>query len=186
MVSHVEQLTRLLQHIRRATNLLGQLLAAVELLHQATTDIVLAVPLDLLGRSRVEHEADGELYISPVFCLPLSSLLLFPSTALTSSSTSLHSSVKPTYLVVLPHLARNIIPVLQFIHKPTTRIVQQQPTHTAERFRSEELDLCIGLLGVDETCRVHLDLFHVDAFGADRHGHLVAVACAVVAVGRGL
>jgi hypothetical protein len=46
--------------------------------------------------------------------------------------------------------------------------------------------LGVGFLGVHQTSRVHLDLLHVDPLRANQHSHLVAVARAVVSVGRWL
>lgn len=52
----------LLQLRGRETHLLCESLTAVELLHQATADVVLAVPLDFLRRLSVENESNGVLY----------------------------------------------------------------------------------------------------------------------------
>lgn len=52
-------------------------------------------------------------------------------------------------------------------------------------FGSQELGLRRGVLGVDQTSWVDLDLVHVDALGTDRHEHLVAVTGGVCAVGGG-
>lgn len=52
-------------------------------------------------------------------------------------------------------------------------------------FRSQELGLCCGVLGVDETGRVYLDLVHVDSVGANLHQHLVTVTSGVGTVGGG-
>lgn len=53
----------LLQLCGRDTNLLGQFLTVLEVLHQSTANVVLAVPLDLLGGSCVQDQADGELVL---------------------------------------------------------------------------------------------------------------------------
>lgn len=55
------RLTCLLQDILAAADLLCQVLAVAELLHQPSTDIVLAVPFDLLGGVAIEDQADWEL-----------------------------------------------------------------------------------------------------------------------------
>jgi hypothetical protein len=47
----------------RDANLLGQLLSVLKVPHQATADVVLAVPLDFLGGRSVEDQADGELVL---------------------------------------------------------------------------------------------------------------------------
>lgn len=87
-----------------------------------------------------------------------------------------------THLIILPHLTRNIIPMLQLIHKPVPRIIQQQPTHTSQCLCSQKLDFGFWVLGIDETGRVDLHFFHINTFSTDRHGHLVAVTCTVVAI----
>ena len=51
----------LLEDFRLDAHLLCEGLAALETLHQPTTAVVLAVPLDLLGGRTVEDETDGEL-----------------------------------------------------------------------------------------------------------------------------
>jgi len=47
------------------------------------------------------------------------------------------------------------------------------------------LDLGVGLLGVNETSGVDLDLLHVDGVCAEGEGHLDTVTGRVVAVGGG-
>lgn len=91
-----------------------------------------------------------------------------------------------TYLVVLPHLTRDVISMLQLINEAVASVVNQQATNTSERLCSEELDFRIGVFGVDETGGVDLNFLHVDALGADGHGHLVTITGAVVTVGGGL
>ena len=51
----------LLEHGGGKAKLFSEGLAALEALHQATADVVLAMPLDLLGGSTVEDEADRVL-----------------------------------------------------------------------------------------------------------------------------
>ena len=46
----------------RDTDLLGKSLTVLEALHEATTNVVLAVPLNLLAGLAVEDETDGVLY----------------------------------------------------------------------------------------------------------------------------
>lgn len=52
----------LLQLRRRETHLLFESLTAVKLLHQATANVVLAVPLDLLRHLTIENQSNGILY----------------------------------------------------------------------------------------------------------------------------
>lgn len=55
--------TGLFENVGLDVHLLGKRLAALETLHQAATDIVLAVPLDLLARLAVKDEPDRELSV---------------------------------------------------------------------------------------------------------------------------
>lgn len=55
-------LESLLEHLGGETELLGEGLTAIETLHQATPDVVLAMPLNLLGCFAVEDETDRELF----------------------------------------------------------------------------------------------------------------------------
>ena len=57
-------LTGLLEDIRLAANLLRQGITRVETPHQTSTDIVLAVPFDLLARVTVEDQSNGELKLA--------------------------------------------------------------------------------------------------------------------------
>ena len=56
-------LTCLLEYFRAAANLLRQLFARGEFPHQSPTNIVLAVPLDLLAGLAVEDQANRELAV---------------------------------------------------------------------------------------------------------------------------
>lgn len=129
----------------RDANLLGQLLSVLEVPHQATADVVLAVPLDFLGGSSVENQADGEL--------------------------------------VLPHHTSDVVTVAELITEALAVGRQQQSTDTTEGLGGQELDLSIGLTGIDQTGRVNLDLFHVDGLASDGEGHLDTVSSSVVTVG---
>lgn len=131
----------------RDADLLGQLISVLEVLHQATANVVLAVPLDFLGGSSVEDQADGEL--------------------------------------VLPHHTSDVVTVTELIAEALAIGCQQQTTDTAEGLSGQELDLGIGLTGIDQTGRVNLDLFHVDGLSSDGEGHLDTVSSSVVAVGGG-
>ena len=88
-------------------------------------------------------------------------------------------------LAVLPHLARDVVAVLELIDETAAGVVQQEAADTAERLRGEELDLRLGLVGVDEAGRVHLDLLEVDGARADGERHLLTITGTVLAVGGG-
>ena len=93
----------------------------MKLLHQASTDVVLAVPFNLLARRPIQDQADGELH-----------------------ETQSDVQGKPgceAYLVVLPHFARNIVSMLELIHESVAGVVNQDTTDTSQSLRSEEFDL---------------------------------------------
>ena len=90
-----------------------------------------------------------------------------------------------TNLAVLPHLASDVVTLLELVDEARASVVEQETTNTAERLSNQELNLRVGLLGVDETGRVNLDLLKVDSRRADLNGHLVAVTSRVLAVGGG-
>jgi hypothetical protein len=85
---------------------------------------------------------------------------------------------------VLEHGLGDVVTVLELVDEALAVLVEQETAGPAERLGGQELDLGVGLVGVDEAGRVDLDLLHVDGPSADLGGHLVAVAGAVRAVGR--
>lgn len=85
----------------------------------------------------------------------------------------------------LPDLARDVVTVTELIAEALAAVVDEDTTDTTESLGSQELDLGVGLLGVDETSRVHLDLLHVNGVGAKGEGHLDTVTSRVVTVGGG-
>lgn len=88
-----------------------------------------------------------------------------------------------TYLPVLPHLAGNIVTMLKLIDETLALVIEQKTTDTTESFCRQELDLSLGLVGVDETSRVNLNLLEIDGASADSEGELLTIASTVVAVG---
>lgn len=128
----------------RDANLLGQLFSVLEVLHQATADVVLAVPLDFLGGSGVEDQADWEL--------------------------------------VLPHHTSDVVAVTELITETLSVSLQQQTTDTTKGLSGQELDLGIGLTGIDQAGRVNLDLFHVDGLTSNGKGHFNTISSSVVTV----
>lgn len=89
------------------------------------------------------------------------------------------------YLSVLPDLAGDEVSVLQLVDESLARVVEQQATNTTQSLSSQELHLGLGVLGVNQTSRVNLDLLEVDSAGANGKSELVAVTSAVVSVGGG-
>lgn len=96
-------------------------------------------------------------------------------------------SLKPlsTYLAVLPDLAGDVVTAAEFVAESLSLVVKEQTSNAAESLSSQELDLRLGVLGVNETSRVDLDLLHVDCAAANVNGHLVSVTGGVVAIGGG-
>ena len=90
---------------------------------------------------------------------------------------------KETDLAVLPHLSGNVITVLQLVDESLTLVIQEQTTDTTERLSSQELDLCVGFVGINQTSRVNLDLLEINGAGANSHSHLLTITGTVVAVG---
>lgn len=84
-----------------------------------------------------------------------------------------------------PHFAGDVVTVTELVGEPLAVAVEEETTFTPEGFGSQELELGAGVLGVDETGWVDLDLVHVDAVGANGHQHLLAVTSSVSTVGRG-
>jgi hypothetical protein len=85
-------------------------------------------------------------------------------------------------LLLIPHHARDVITVTKLITESVTVSVEEKTTLTTESLSSQELPLGAGVLGVDETCRVDLNLVHIDTVTTDGHDHLLTVTSGVCAV----
>ena len=57
--------------------------------------------------------------------------------------------------------------MLELIDETLAGIVEQKTTNTSERLRSQELDFRLGLVGVDETGGVYLNLLEIHRVRAD-------------------
>lgn len=88
-------------------------------------------------------------------------------------------------VLLLPHHTRDVITVTKLIAETVTISVEEETTLTAEGFGSQELPLGSGVLGVNETSGVNLDLVHVNAVTTNSHDHLLSVTSGVGAVGGG-
>lgn len=88
-------------------------------------------------------------------------------------------------VLLLPHHARDVITVAELIAESVTIGVEKETTLTSQSLSSQELPLVAGVLGVDQTGRVDLDLVHVNAVTANGHDHLLTVTSGVCAVGSG-
>ena len=171
-------------------HLLGESFAGIESLHKTTTNVVLTVPLDFLGSLAVEDESDGVLAV-------------LPNAGARVSKERGQGKWRERNRKDLYSPSCYVIASSKFICESLAFVIKQETTDTTEGLGSKELDLglqkeasetgtdnevkesaYIWLLRVDETCRVHLHLFHVDCLGTSLDSHLVAIPRRVLAVGR--
>ena len=85
-------------------------------------------------------------------------------------------------LLLVDH-ARDVVTVAELVAEAVTIAVEEETTLTTKGLSSKELPLGVGVLGVDETGRVDLNLVHVNAVTANGHDHLLTVTSGVGAVG---
>lgn len=88
-------------------------------------------------------------------------------------------------VLLLPHHTRDIITVAELVAETVAVSVEEETALTTESLSSQELPLGAGILGVDETSRVDLNLVHINGITANGHDHLLAVTSGVGAVGGG-
>lgn len=86
-------------------------------------------------------------------------------------------------VLLLPHHARDVITVAELVAESVAIGVEKETTLTTQSLSGQKLPLVAGILGVDETSGVDLDLVHVNAVTANGHDHLLAVTSGVGAVG---
>ena len=86
------------------------------------------------------------------------------------------------YLAILPHLAGDVVTVLQLVDKSLALVIEEQATDTTESLRSQEFDLRLGVIGVNQTGGVHLDLLEVNRIRTNLERELVPITRAVLAV----
>lgn len=77
-----------------------------------------------------------------------------------------------------------IVTVTQLVGKTVALLVEEKTADAAKGLGSQELDLGVRLVRVDETGRVNLDFVEVDTVRADLEGHLGTVTLAVLSVRR--
>ena len=92
-------------------------------------------------------------------------------------------SNRETDITVLLHLADKVVTVLKFVDEPLTLVFEKETTGTTESLSGQELHLNIGIIEVNETTRVNLNLLEVNTARTNRHSELLSVTSAVVAVG---
>ena len=88
-----------------------------------------------------------------------------------------------THVAVLPHLAGNEVTVLKLVDEPLALVIKKETTGTTESLSGQELHLGVGVVGVNETSWVNLDLLKVNTVRTNGHSELLSVTSAVVAVG---
>lgn len=88
-----------------------------------------------------------------------------------------------THLAIVPDTSGNVVTVAKLVGESLAFVIEKETTNTSESLGSEELDLGIGILGVNETSGVDLNLLHIDTIGPNGKSHLVTITSAVVAVG---
>lgn len=88
-------------------------------------------------------------------------------------------------LLLLPHHTRDVITVTELIAKSVAVSIEKKATFTSEGLGGQELPLGAGVLRVDQTSGMNLDLVHVDAVTANGHDHLLAITSRMSAVGGG-
>lgn len=75
-----------------------------------------------------------------------------------------------------------IVTVTELVRETVALLVDEKTADAAQRLGSQELDLGVRLVRVDETSRVNLDFVEVDTVRANLKGHLGTVTLAVLAV----
>lgn len=126
------------------------------------------MPFDLFARLAVENEADRQLVVLP---------------NATGDCEGEHYVSELQATVGLSE-RRTIVTVTQLVSEAVALFVEEKAADAAQRLRSEELDLGIRLVRVDETSRVDLDFVEIDTVRANLEGHLGTVTLTVLAVRR--
>eukprot|EP00438_Fugacium_kawagutii_P030997 Skav203573 [mRNA] locus=scaffold3576:299476:300856:- [translate_table: standard] len=85
----------------------------------------------------------------------------------------------------LPHLTSHIVSAAELIAEALTIGIDHQATHSTESLSSQELDLGLGIIGLDQTCRMDLYPLQVNATGTNGLTHLDAITSGVVTIGGG-
>ena len=72
--------------------------------------------------------------------------------------------------------------MLKLIDKALALVVKQETTDATERLSSQELDLGVRLVRVDETSRVHLNLLEINSRSTSGHSKLLPITSAMLAI----
>lgn len=88
-------------------------------------------------------------------------------------------------VLLLPHFARDVVPVAEFIGEALALGVEEEAAFATEGFSGKELPFRAGVFGVNEACGVHLDFVEVNSIATDLHQHLQAITGGMSAVCAG-
>ena len=72
--------------------------------------------------------------------------------------------------------------MLKFIDETLALVVQEQTTDTTKGLSSQELDLSLGLIGVDQTSWVDLNFLKINCVRANSESDLVSITGTVISV----
>ena len=93
-------------------------------------------------------------------------------------------SNRKTDITVLLHLADKVVTVLKFVDEPLTLVFEKETIDTTGSLSGQELHPCVGVVEINESSRVSLDLLEVNTICTNGgHSELLSVTSAVVAVG---
>mmetsp|Transcript_32508 Transcript_32508/g.78106 ORF Transcript_32508/g.78106 Transcript_32508/m.78106 type:complete len:349 (+) Transcript_32508:302-1348(+) len=87
--------------------------------------------------------------------------------------------------LVLPHLAGDIIAPTQLVGESVAFSIQEQPTDSTQSFRSEELNLCVRIIHLDQSSRVNLNPLKIERVRANVFTHFDTITGAMLAIGGG-
>jgi hypothetical protein len=101
-----------------------------------------------------ERLSAGEVLHQPATCVVLAMPLNF------FAAFAVENEAEGRF-IVFPHAARHIVPSAQLIAESVALAIEQQTTDTAQSLSGQKLDLCVRLVGVDQTRRVHLNVLQI-------------------------
>jgi hypothetical protein len=84
---------------------------------------------------------------------------------------------------VLPHTASNIIASSQIVTESLSLAVKNDTTFSSESFCSKEFYSVVGVIKMDQTSRVNLDVFEINGSSSNLTSHNDTITSAVLPVG---
>jgi len=73
---------------------------------------------------------------------------------------------------VFPHFSGDVVSSTKFIAESVSVGINQDSSNSSEGFSGKPLDLCVGVLGFNESGRVNLHVLHVNQISSDLLTHL--------------